>query len=236
MCDCCVKYSDKTYPTFCSSHTLDDFRYVVFSVDFKDRYTPQLDKAPKLEPQISISDGFSSLPNHKHLTRANFIVSTSKSISSINTVGVAFELVSVYPENEKAFIECCSSVVADIIIIDPRQDFITNTKALHFALTRGLFFEITEYSLRHSDDQNKTKENLRLFFELIKGRNIILSSGAFTSSELMTPDQLLQFGMSVGLTRGQAFNAVFTNSMRCITRSKRRSPVQCNSFTCVIMA
>ena len=106
---------------------------------------------------------------------------------------------------------------------------------LRTAINRGVFFEIKLGCLFRLSDEKEKQQFVLNSTDLIsftKGKNIILSSGAEKGCEFKSVKDLITLGLMLGLSTSQAYNAVHVNPMKCITRSRRRFPV--NSMISVL--
>ncbi|EKE37712.1 hypothetical protein ENUP19_0317G0078 [Entamoeba nuttalli] len=232
MADCCVEYSENGYNEISQSPLFNEFRYVIFAIKIKENRLFQEIKPPKYQYQTNLPSGeYSLLPSHKQLTRASFIVSNLQTLHSLVVIGKSFDLVSVEPTNERAFNETCSLATTDIITLDfLRYSFYTNINAIRTALTRGIFFEIKISSLSSIKNGNLRSQifsNIHDFIILTKARNLILSSGATSLNSFKSLRSLQHFGRTLGLTPSQSYDAICSNPMRCITRSRKRNPINC---------
>jgi ribonuclease P/MRP protein subunit RPP1 len=115
-----------------------------------------------------------------------------------NAVLNSFDIVAVRPGNMKVFAHLCKVAEIDIITLDftHRLPFALNKKLLDEAVERGIFFEIV-YSPVIGTVAGARREvfsNTRLFIQYLRGRNLILSSGADTLGQLRGPMDVCNIG------------------------------------------
>ncbi|EDR28898.1 ribonuclease P protein subunit p30, putative [Entamoeba dispar SAW760] len=231
MVDCCVKFDEKIYHDICSSNHFKEFRYVIFNINVKDSYLPSRDKPPKMVDIINISSSeFSLLPRRKQLSRITIEMTATQPTKSINSIGSSFELVAIKPMSDKVFVDACTSFQIDLITFNYSEQlsFRFHVPTLRTAMNRGLFFEIDLSPLLEQSDQKQKQSFILNATDLItatKGKSIILSSGATTINGFKGTKDLIAMGIMLGLTTSQAYDAVYVNPMKCITRSRRRFPI-----------
>ncbi|EMD46324.1 ribonuclease P protein subunit p30, putative [Entamoeba histolytica HM-1:IMSS-B] len=176
------------------------------------------------------SSEFSLLPRKKQLSRITIEMTATQPTKSINSIGSSFELVAIKPMSDKVFVDACTSFQIDLITFNyPEQlPFRFHVPTLRTAMNRGLFFEINLSPLLEESDQKQKQFCILNATDLItstKGKNIILSSGATTNNGFKGTKDLIAMGIMLGLTTSQAYDAVYVNPMKCITRSRRRFPI-----------
>ena len=238
MCDLNVQYSEESFHDITTSTHFTEFRYVIFTKEITETYDKEKDKPPKFSNPTQIKTcEYSLLPRNKELTRITIKLTKTPTPKLFTTIGNTFDIISVLPQSEKSFVDSCCSLQIDLITFDMTTSFPfkLHVPTLRTAINRGVFFEIN-LSCLFGEYNEKQKQNFVLnatdLISFTKGKNIILSSGAMKSNEFKGPNDLIAMGLMLGLSTSQAYNAVHVNPMKCITRSRRRFPV--NSMISVL--
>ena len=129
-----------------------------------------------------------------------------------NPILKPFDIVAARPGNSKVFTYLCKSADIDIISLDftHRLPFPLNKKVIDEAVKRNLYFEITYSAVlgESATPRRETFSNTRLLLQYLRGRNVILSSGADSSKKLRGGMDVCNIGEVLGLNREQALSAV----------------------------
>jgi RNase P/RNase MRP subunit p30 len=122
----------------------------------------------------------------------------AQSLTVGNAILNSFDIVSVRPGNIKVFAHLCKTADIDIITLDftHRLPFPLNKKLLDEAVKRGIHFEII-YSPVIGPVAGARREvfsNTRVFIQYLRGRSLILSSGADSIGQLRGPMDVCNIG------------------------------------------
>jgi RNase P/RNase MRP subunit p30 len=125
-----------------------------------------------------------------------------------------FDIVAARAGNSKVFAYLCRHADIDVITIDftHRLPFLFNKKLLDEAVSRGISFEVNYSSiLGAAGARREVFSNTRVILQYLRGRNIIISSGAESTSLLRGPFDVCNIACVLGLTQQQAQNAIGEN-------------------------
>ena len=136
--------------------------------------------------------------NEDHMYRRNARSTYTPGLSLCKTC--LFEL-SAHPYGQ-----ACTSLECDLITLDMTQrlPFKLRPQHLQAAVSRGIHFELL-YStvLRDPTSRRHMFSNAQALTRLLRGRAIVLSSGARNALELRGPFDVINLGTAFGLTRQQ---------------------------------
>lgn len=145
----------------------------------------------------NINPTFTDWSTIKQLTRLTIEISDSKDMyqfSNPNAALKSYDLISVVPMNEKMFDLCCSDLNVDIICLNLEEKFNYAIKKhlILSAIEKNTFFEIC-YSGFIKDPTKRSIfiSNVLLLFEVTKGNNVIISSGADNYFDHRSPYDLI---------------------------------------------
>ena len=145
---------------------------------------------------ISSSDRCSSASSDlKQLSRLNIVASDAiQPGSTFTSVSKSYDLIAIVPKTERAMQQACSSLDCDIICLELNQrlPFKLKPSLLASAVKRGIHFEII-YSglLRDPTSRRHLINNSQALTRILRGRNLILSSGARNSFEMRGPADVM---------------------------------------------
>lgn len=144
--------------------------------------------------QVSSSDKCPNVEN-KHLTRLNIVMSdTLPPGPMLASVMQSYDLVAIIPKSERTMQQACTSLDCDLICLELNQrlTFKIKPNLLSAAVKRGVRFEIL-YSglLRDPTSRRHLINNSQALTRLLRGRNLIISSGARNAFELRGPTDVL---------------------------------------------
>jgi len=113
-----------------------------------------------------------------------------------------YNIVAARPMTESSLKRCCESKVIDLISLDLTERSIPKLKLTYVKVAQGLgiSFEICYApAIRDSTIRRNTIANSQALVRLLRGRDLILSSGAENSFELRGPADIMNFGKLFGL-------------------------------------
>jgi len=144
--------------------------------------------------QVSASDRCSDASD-KHMMRLNLVMTeTIQPGPALVSMLQTYDLVAAIPRSERAMQQACTSLDCDIISLDLNQrlPFKLKPALLSAAVKRGIHFEIL-YSglLRDPTSRRHLINNSQALTRLLRGRNVILSSGARNAFELRGPADVM---------------------------------------------
>lgn len=123
--------------------------------------------------------------NIKILNRLTIEISEQKELYQLscpNNYMKSFDIIAVKPMNDKIFESCLSSEInCDIIVLnfDVKYSFMSKKHLITSSLEKGVFYEV-EYGkfVTNNESRGVFISNFLLFNDIIKGKNLIISSGA----------------------------------------------------------
>lgn len=109
-----------------------------------------------------------------------------------------FDIIAVRPGNIKVMAHLCKTADIDIITLDftHRLPFSINKKLLDEAMLRGIYFEIIYSPILGSASglRQEIFSNTRVLIQYLRGRNILLSSGADNVGQFRGPMDVCNIG------------------------------------------
>lgn len=118
--------------------------------------------------------------DYRLLTRATFDLKEKKDLLNISNIDSSYiDLIAVQIHNDSNFEFICVEVSTEIIQISSKEkiNFYSKKKNVLSALKRGLFFEFNYKELLNSETRSFFIYNFSILNEILKGKNIIISSG-----------------------------------------------------------
>ena len=150
----------------------------------------------------------------------------AQSLTSGNEVLKSFDIVAVRPENIKVFNYLCKTADIDVICLDftHRLPFNLNKKVLDCAVERGITFEIQYSSILGSNSSSRREvfSNTTVLIEYLKGKNIILASGADAFNQLRAPYDVINLGQLLNIKQELAIHTIDDNCARVIQHAMHR--------------
>ena len=141
-------------------------------------------------------------------------VMDAQSLTMGNEILNRFDIISGNPGNGKVFDFLCKTAEIDIISIDftHKLQFSINKKSVDAAISRGICFEIL-YSplLASSQTRREVFNGVKVLVQYLRGKHIILSSGADTSSQLRGPIDVAGIAQSLKLSKECALKSLSAN-------------------------
>eukprot|EP00798_Chlamydomonas_sp_ICE-L_P019294 gene19294-25941_t len=127
---------------------------------------------------------------------------------------------------EDPFQQACASLDVDLITISltQRLPFKMRLPAIKTAIARGIYFEINYAgALRDVISRRQVFSNAQALTRILRGKNIILSSGSRHAYEIRGPmDLIFGLGSMFGLTESQARDAISTNCLAVVEHGAAR--------------
>ncbi|KAF8061226.1 hypothetical protein N665_1210s0009 [Sinapis alba] len=141
-------------------------------------------------------------------------------LNSGNPVLKSYDIVAVRPMNQFAFDQACTKAEVDIISIDfSNLPFRLMHPSVNAAIKRGIYFEI-KYSdlLKDADKRRQVISNAKLLVDWTKGKNLIISSGSPSVTELRGPNDVINLMSLLGLSTERARAAISKNCRNMIAK------------------
>ncbi|KAI4305364.1 hypothetical protein L6164_028735 [Bauhinia variegata] len=190
----------------------------------------------KVAPSLSLSAklhrdmlGIPAASPFRQYTRLTVCVASSleaQALNSGNPILKTYDLVAVRPLNQTAFDQACGTMEVDIISIDfsEKLPFRLKQPMVKAATERGVYFEVTYFGLIQEDVQRRRRmiSNVKLLVQWTRGRNIILSSGASSVSELRGPYDVANLSLLMGLSEERAKAALSKNCRTLVGNALRK--------------
>ena len=177
----------------------------------------------------SSSDSNSArLPALRQLSRLSVTldeVADAQSLTIGNEVVRQFDVISACPGNAKVFAFLCKTADVDIISLDlsRRLPFSLNKKLVDEAVARGVSFELC-YSalLGASGPRREMMSSSRTLVQYLRGRSLVLSSGADAAGLLRGPADVANMAVVLGLSAENAERTVALNAALVARHAVRR--------------
>ncbi|GAB5368463.1 hypothetical protein AAMO2058_001321400 [Amorphochlora amoebiformis] len=148
-------------------------------------------------------------------------------LSHIKRKRYPYHLIAARPFTEQSFQRCCDSEMLDIISIDisQRLEYRPKLSFLQKAQKKGISFEICYApAIRDPTLRRNTIGNAAELIRLLRGRNIILTSGAGHSFELRGPHDVINLGIIFGLKEKNAHQSITSIPKSIMDRASTNSP------------
>eukprot|EP00601_Ochromonadales_sp_CCMP2298_P011909 CAMPEP_0173266280 /NCGR_PEP_ID=MMETSP1142-20121109/29074_1 /TAXON_ID=483371 /ORGANISM="non described non described, Strain CCMP2298" /LENGTH=361 /DNA_ID=CAMNT_0014202175 /DNA_START=9 /DNA_END=1096 /DNA_ORIENTATION=- len=193
------------------------------------------------------SDGRSEVQQLRRITIAVDDIVDAQSLTAGNTHLMGYDIVAATPGNAAVFAYLCKTAQIDIISIDfsRRLQFPFIKKLVDQAVGRGVHFEIVVSPLLSGDflalqcfekslmklalldlsapqSRKDMLSGTRILVQFLRGRNIILSSGADCILQLRGPHDIINIGQMLNLSREQAERAISSNCEQLLMHAKAR--------------
>ncbi|TMW66290.1 hypothetical protein Poli38472_004055 [Pythium oligandrum] len=163
----------------------------------------------------------------RQLKRITLKVEDMNAAQAINSSPVlkTYDLVAVEAANAKVFQFLCEQGEVDLISFDVanRIPFQMKKTWVDAAIKRGIFFELT-YSACLGDSAGRRYffSNASNLVRITQGRQLVISSGSTRDLFLRSPYDVINIGILVGLTYGQAMDALTNAPLAVIEHAERR--------------
>ncbi|KAJ0245918.1 Protein GAMETOPHYTE DEFECTIVE 1 [Hirschfeldia incana] len=142
------------------------------------------------------------------------------SLNSGNPVLKSYDIVAVRPMNQYAFDQACAKAEVDIISIDfSNLPFRLMHPSVKAAIKRGVYFEIKYFDfLTDAEKRRQVISNAKLLVDWTKGKNLIISSGSPSVTELRGPNDVINLMSLLGLSAERARAAISKNCRNMIAK------------------
>lgn len=154
--------------------------------------------ASALRSLVTSSTATSDIRQLNRITVTVDDVIDAQSLTVGNAILNSFDIVAARPGNMKVMAYLCKTAEIDIITLDltHRLPFAANKKLLDEAIKRGIFIEILYSPIIGSSSGARLEvfSNTRILIQYLRGRNIILSSGADNLSQIRGPMDVCNIG------------------------------------------
>ena len=152
----------------------------------------------------SLVTGHSAIQDIRQLSRITVTVDDvidAQLLTVGNAILNSFDIVAARPGNMKVMAYLCKTADIDIITLDftHRLPFATNKKLLDEAVKRGIFIEILYSPIigASSGARQEVFSNTRILIQYLRGKNIIISSGADNLAQIRGPMDVCNIGQMV---------------------------------------
>ena len=139
----------------------------------------------------------------------------------------SFDILVVKPKNDKILESCLmSDLNCDIINIDlyDKFSFMSKKKLFQTAADKGMFFEI-EYGKFITDNESRNTfiSNFILLNQVLKGKNIIISSGAENLFMMRNPEDIITIMETIfDMKKHIVYKMITENPIKAVIKSKQR--------------
>ncbi|GAX73183.1 hypothetical protein CEUSTIGMA_g636.t1 [Chlamydomonas eustigma] len=181
-----------------------------------------------LPPSLMIAQRATSLVSSKPFQQfTRLTVSTSEPFQPQSWLEVirSYDIAAVRPFSERALQQACTSLEVDIISLDlgQRLPFKLRPQYIDAACKRDVRFEI-QYSsgLRDQASRRHLFSNAQALSRLLRGRNLVISSGARNMMELRGPKDIINMGTLFGMSQEKAKRAISENCEAVLARGAAR--------------
>ena len=166
----------------------------------------------------------------KVLSRLTLEVTEQKDIfviSKSNEIFKKFDIIAIKPKNDKILENILMSEInCDIITIDLYEKFsyMSKKKLFQTSADKGMFFEI-EYGKFITDNESRSNfiSNFILLNNILKGKNLIISSGAENLFMQRNPEDVITILETIfDIKKDQAFKMITENPIKAVLKGKQR--------------
>ncbi|RWS14891.1 ribonuclease P protein subunit p30-like protein [Dinothrombium tinctorium] len=200
-----------------------NYKSIAFSVRINDTQLANPPKAPKIE--------WKQASNFELRTRVTIVLEDASKIHKLSNSPILkeYDLLAIEVINDKILSQLCGGHLdCDIISFSLSERLTFNLKKTNFTVpqTKGTCFEVNyrQLLLDSTSRQNVITVSQSLFARL-RGRNVLLSSGALSAIELRGPHDVANLGLLLELEDSKARAAVFTNGLKAIKHSEMRKTI-----------
>ena len=148
-------------------------------------------------------------------------------LTKLNNFVKSFEILVVKPKNDKILESCLlSELNCDIIQIDlyEKFNFMAKKKLFKTAADKGMFFEV-EYGKFITDNESRSNfiSNFILLNQVLKGKNLIISSGAENIFTQRSPEDIITvFETLFDMKKHIVYKMITEYPIKAILKSKQR--------------
>lgn len=138
-----------------------------------------------------------------------------------------FDILAVKPKNDKILESCLMAELnCDIITIDlyDKFSFMSKKKLFQTAADKGMFFEV-EYGKFIIDNESRSNfiSNFILLKQVLKGKNLIVSSGAENIFMQRNPEDIIIILETIfDIKKHMAYKMITENPIKAVLKSKQR--------------
>ena len=166
----------------------------------------------------------------KILSRLTIEISEQKDLFQItksNDMIKKFDIFAIKPKNDKILENILMSEInCDIITIDlyEKFSFMSKKKLFQTCANKGMFFEI-EYGKFITDNESRSSyiSNFILLNNVLKGKNIIVSSGAENVFMQRNPEDIITILETIfDIKKDEAFKMITENPIKAVLKGKQR--------------
>ena len=252
-CDLCLNLKDETPNTnfneLLSCAILDNFQILAINKTCKSLILEEKNK--KLIPNIYIINkpllqelytknsqkflnvqkpGLINWDKIKILSRITIEISEQKDLFLLTKPSDAikkFDILAIKPKNDKILENILMSEInCDIITLDlyEKFSFMTKKKLFQTSADKGMFFEV-EYGKFITDNESRSNyiSNFILLNNVLKGKNLIVSSGAENLFMQRNPEDVITIMETIfDIKKDQAFKMVTENPIKAVLKGKQR--------------
>lgn len=139
----------------------------------------------------------------------------------------SFDILAIKPKNDKILESCLSNeLICDIINIDlyEKFSFMSKKKLFQTAADKGMFFEV-EYGKFITDNESRSNfiSNFILLNQVLKGKNLIMSSGAENLFMQRNPEDIITIMETIfDIKKHLAYKMITEYPIKAILKSKQR--------------
>ncbi|XP_023639845.1 uncharacterized protein LOC17888427 isoform X2 [Capsella rubella] len=183
--------------------------------------------APRLTSSVGFHRDLLGVPRatpFRQYTRLTVHVESNAqclSLNSGNPVLKSYDIIAVRPMNQNVFDYACEKAEVDMISIDFTDKMLFRLKhpMVQAAIKRGIYFEI-KYSDLLVDAQTRRQviSNAKLLVDWTRGKNLIISSGAPSVTEIRGPNDVINLMSLLGLSTEKARAALSKNCRNMIAK------------------
>lgn len=170
----------------------------------------------------------STISDMKQYSRITLTIDDVNEVQAVNSSNIAlqpFNIVAVCPGNQKVFTYCCQQGDIDVISFNFNQriPYSINKKLLDTAVSRGIYFEVTYSSfLTSSNTRKEMLSSSQVILQYLHGRNVVLTSGADSFSQLRGPHDVSNLANTFGISRENSLKVISNNCVRLIAHAAMR--------------
>ena len=166
----------------------------------------------------------------KILSRLTLEISEQKDIFNITkgtNILKNFDIFALKPKNDKILENILmSEICCDIINIDlyEKFNFMSKKKLFQTCAEKGVFFEV-EYGKFITDNESRSTyiSNFILLNNILKGKNLIISSGAESLFEQRNPEDVITILETIfDIKKDMAFKMMTENPIKAVLKGKQR--------------
>lgn len=160
------------------------------------------------------------------LTRVTFSLSERKDLVTLSSIDTSYiDIMAVELKNDTNFEFLCTDVHTDILTISCKENinFYTKKKSVLSAIKRDVFLEFSYNDLLNSDTRSIFIHNFTILYDITKGKNIILSSGASVFTQQRSPyDVLVMMETIFKIDKSTATTFIYNNPERAVRNGLQR--------------